>query len=234
MEQGDELVRALEGRGARALAAPTIELLPADDEELARAVVGLSEGRFEWLMVTSQAGVRALVDAGMEAVEAKVAAVGAGTAGALRGQGIEPDLVPGTYTTEALGRAMPPGSGEVLVARADIASNDLEDVLAAKGWIPVRLDAYLTVTASELPAEVRRTLAGGGVDAVTFTSASTVRGFVELAGVVRGPKLVCIGPVTAAEAWSAGLAVDSVADPHTIEGLVAALERVLGPTGPSG
>ena len=67
------------------------------------------------------------------------------------------------------------------------------------------------------------------VDAITFTSASTVRGFVGAMGVVRGnPKVVSIGPVTAKEAREHGLRVSAVARPHTIEGLVAALERVLG------
>jgi uroporphyrinogen-III synthase len=227
-EQAGELVAALSERGATAIVAPTVELSPADDEELARAVIGLAEGRFEWLVVTSRAGVDALVEAGLEQVEAKVAAVGEATARALRGHGIEPALVPSTYTTEALARAMPRGSGEVLLARADIAPDGLEEALEAKGWTPVRVDAYRTKLAGELPEEARRALAEGRVDAVTFTSASTVRGFVAIAGAVRGPRVVCIGPVTAAEAERVGLAVDAVAEPHTIEGLVTALERVLG------
>jgi uroporphyrinogen-III synthase len=65
---------------------------------------------------------------------------------------------------------------------------------------------------------------------VTFTSASTVRGFVRLLGAVRGaPRVVCIGPVTAREAREHGFVVHAVADPHTIEGLVAAVERELRP-----
>jgi uroporphyrinogen-III synthase len=66
------------------------------------------------------------------------------------------------------------------------------------------------------------------VDAVAFTSASTVRGFVNALGASRGaPKVVCIGPVTAAAARVVGLRPAAVARPHTIEGLVAALERAL-------
>ncbi len=225
--EAGELARLLEARGARVLAAPAIELLPADDEELARAVVGLAEGRFAWLVVTSAAGVRALVDAGLDQVEAKIAAVGEGTASALRLHGLDPALVPSSYTTEALGRAFPAGRGEVLLARADIAPDGLEEALEAKGWTTVRLDAYRTELSGDLPVDVRRALDGGRVDAITFTSASTVRGFVAAAGPIRGPEVVCIGPVTAEEARAAGLAVDAVANPHTIEGLVAALERVL-------
>ena len=100
-----------------------------------------------------------------------------------------------------------------------------------------RIDAYRTRFPGTLPVAARRALAGGTVDAVTFTSASTVRGYLKAAGPIlrhpamaapgHRPKVVCIGPVTAAEARSAGLRVHGVADPHTIKGLVAAVERVL-------
>ena len=85
-----------------------------------------------------------------------------------------------------------------------------------------------------MPAEATRALREQRVDAVTFTSASTVEGFVLAAGPVlravgRKPKAVCIGPVTAAAARKAGLSVAAVARPHTIEGLMAALERALRP-----
>jgi len=225
-----ELARELEGRGARVLVAPTIEIHPAeDDEPLTRAIIGLAEGRFEWLVVTSQAGVRALADAGLEGVEGKIAAVGEGTAERLRALGLEPALVPSTFTTEALARAMPAGRGEVLLARADIASDGLEGALAAKGWTPIRVEAYRTELAAALPPEARQALDAGRVDAITFTSASTVRGFVRLAGVPKGPKIVCIGPVTAEEARLSGMTVDAEARPHTIDGLVAAVERLFGP-----
>jgi len=227
--RGGELGRLLRERGATAVAAPTIDLHPAEDhEELARSVVGLAEGRFSWLVVTSRAGVEALARAGLGPVEANVAAVGEGTARALRERGVEPALVPSIYTTEALADAMPEGTGEVLLARADIAPDGLEDALAAKGWTPVRVDAYRTALARELPQEARQLLDEGGVDAVTFTSASTVEGFAALARPARWPRVVCIGPVTAERARREGIPVDAVAEPHTIEGLVAALERVLG------
>ena len=118
----------------------------------------------------------------------------------------------------------------MLCARADIAPAGLEDALAAKGWSPVRVDAYRTRMARSLPVDAREALRDGQVDAITFTSASTVRGFVGAMRVVRGnPKVVSIGPVTAREARAHGLRVSAVARPHTIEGLVAAVERVFLP-----
>lgn len=118
----------------------------------------------------------------------------------------------------------------MLCARADIAPAGLEEALAAKGWSPERVDAYRTKMARSLPADARDALRDGRVDAITFTSASTVEGFVGAVGVVRGdPKVVCIGPVTAREALERGMRVTAVARPHTIEGLVDAVERALAP-----
>jgi uroporphyrinogen III methyltransferase/synthase len=80
---------------------------------------------------------------------------------------------------------------------------------------------------STLPEQARDALASGEVDAVTFTSASTVRGFVGALGAVKGsPKVVTIGPVTSKEARAHGFRVHAVAKVHTTEGLVAALERL--------
>jgi uroporphyrinogen-III synthase len=122
----------------------------------------------------------------------------------------------------------------VLCARADIAPEGLEEALTAKGWTPTRVDAYRTRMPRSLPREAREALRDGRVDAVTFTSASTVRGFVGALGPVRGtPKVVCIGPVTAREARARGLSVAAVAKPHTMEGVVDALERVFTARGRS-
>jgi uroporphyrinogen-III synthase len=162
-------------------------------------------------------------------VRAKIAVIGEGTAAAFRRwAGRDPDLQPTTFTTAALAGAFPRGSGRVLCARADIAPEGLEDAIARKGWEPVRVDAYRTILATSLPREAREALRRGEVDAVTFTSASTVHGFVNALGASRGtPRVVCIGPVTAAALREAGLRPAAVAKPHTIEGLIAALERAL-------
>ncbi|HXF72600.1 MAG TPA: uroporphyrinogen-III synthase, partial [Actinomycetota bacterium] len=233
-EQAEELVRLLEARGAEAIVAPAIEVAPARSRRLDRALDDLLAGGFAWLVVTSRNGVEALEarlrerGASLAAVPARVAAVGEGTAEALRERGVRPELVPRTFTTEALARAFPRGAGRVLLARADVAPPGLEERVAAKGWTPVRVDAYRTRFPRALPAEARAAFREGRVDAVTFTSASTVRGFVRLLGAARGdPRVVCIGPVTARAAREAGFAVHAVARPHTLEGLVAAVERAL-------
>ena len=230
--QADGLVTLLKRKGAVAVVAPAIKIVPVRSAALTRALKELSEGEFEWVTLTSQATVQMLAKR-LESrqVRAKVAAIGDGTAGAFKGWARRSaDLQPAEFTTAALARAFPRGTGRVLCARADIAPRGLEDALAAKGWSPTRVDAYRTSFPRELPAQARRELEQGNVDAVTFASASAVRGFVGALDAVRGdPKVVCIGSITAAEARAHGLRVAAVAKPHTMEGIVEALERVFTP-----
>jgi uroporphyrinogen-III synthase len=235
-EQAGELAAELERRGATAILAPAIRLVPTPRGTLDRAIDELVAGGFAWVLFTSRAGVHAVVEAlggqGLKAgaIRAELAAVGEGTAGALREAGVVPSVIPETYTTFALSRAMPRGSGRVLLPRADIATGELEAAIAAKGWTPVRVEAYRTSLSRRMPAEAARVLRAGRVDAITFTSASTVDGFVRMiasSSDLTVPKVVCIGPVTARRAQDHGLEVAGVARPHTIEGLIAALERVL-------
>ena len=234
--EADDLARLLERRGARAIVAPAIELTPLRSAALTKALDGLANGDFAWVTLTSPRTVDILAERLEPAeVRAKVAAVGEGTAEAYRRwTRRRADLVPKAFTTASLGRAFPRGSGRVLTPRADVAPEGLEDALERKGWRPTRVDAYRTKMPRTLPAEARTALRSGKVDAVTFTSASTVRGFVGAMGAVKGaPKVVAIGPVTAREARAHGLHVHAVASPHTIEGLVAAVERALRPRRPA-
>lgn len=231
-DQSSALVKLLDRLGARSIVAPAIEIAPVRSAALTRALRELAAGEYRWITLTSRATVDVLRDrlGGPRDVRAKVAAIGDGTAEAYRRWSRRrPDLVPRTFTTAALARAFPRGSGRVLCVRADIAPEGLEDSLAAKGWTPTRVDAYRTRMPRSLPPEAREALRRGEVDAVTFTSASTVRGFVGALGAVRGtPKVVCIGPVTAREARAHGLTVHAVAKPHTAEGVAGAVQRALG------
>jgi uroporphyrinogen-III synthase len=234
-EQARPLVRELERRGARVLVAPTIRIVPARSAALTTAMKELAAGAFDWITLTSRATVDVLRErlASPRDVRARVAVIGEGTAEAFgRWTRRDPDLQPSTFTTSALARAFPRGPGRVLCARADIAPAGLEAALGAKGWETERVDAYRTVFATSLPREARDAFRRGDVDAVTFTSASTVWGFTNSLGAAKGtPKVICIGPVTAAAARNAGLRPAAVARPHTIEGLVAALERALATSG---
>ena len=230
-ERTTPLVELLRERGARPIVAPTVEIRPVRSAALTRALRELTDGAFAWIVLTSPATVT-MLDTRLGSprdVHARVAAIGDGTAEAFRRWARrDVELRASRFTTSGLARAFPRGQGRVLCARADIAPEGLEDALAEKGWSPTRVDAYRTVFPRTLPQEARRALAAGDVHVVTFTSASTVRGFVRTVGTVVGtPKVACIGPVTSREARAHGLRVHAVADPHTTEGLVAAVERAV-------
>jgi uroporphyrinogen-III synthase len=231
-EQADPLVRRLVELGAEVIAAPTVTIeLPEPGGPLDRAIEEAAGGAFQWIAFTSASGVRAWMDRagalGSQPPRARLAAVGDATAAALGDAGLVPDLVPEAFTTAALGAAFPPGTGRVLLPRADIATEDLEDALRARGWDPVRVEAYRVRPTDRLPEEAGAALRDGRVDAVTFTSPSTVHGFLRLAPVSNDAAVVCIGPVTADAAEAAGFVVDEVAEPHTTDGLVDAVRRAL-------
>jgi uroporphyrinogen III methyltransferase/synthase len=121
----------------------------------------------------------------------------------------------------------------VLLARAEVARDVLPERLAAAGYEVDVLAVYRTRPAAPSPAELAR-VREGEVDAVTFTSSSTVTNFCDLAGTLPdpGPLVVSIGPVTSATARERGLSVAREAEPHTIDGLVVALVAALGAAPP--
>ncbi len=225
------LVRELERRGATAIVAPDHRGRPGPFGRADQRVAG-PRGRGVRLDHADQPDHRRRprVAAGTGDVRARVAAVGEGTAAAFRRwAGREPDLVPKTFTTAALAHAFPRGRGPGAVRPSGRRARRLRGSPCRQGMdARVRVDAYRTKMPEWLPIGAREALARGTVDAITFTSASSVRGFANAATDVRGdPKVVCIGPVTAREARAHGSGVAAVAEPHTIEGLIAALERAL-------
>jgi uroporphyrinogen III methyltransferase/synthase len=233
--QASELRRRLEALGARVIELPAIaiEPLPVTLPDLAE--VG-------WLVFTSPNGVAAFFGAldarGLDAralQRAKVAAIGPGTAGALAARGIRADLVPDRFVAEALVDAFPAPvcSGErVVIARAEEARDVLPDGLCSRGYAVEVLPVYRTVMGRPDEAALAA-LRDGHVDAVTFTSSSTVRNFCALAGALGEPRpaVVSIGPVTSATAREHGLTVDVEADRHDLDGLVAAVLARLGHRG---
>ena len=234
LEQAEAFASRLRELGANAIAAPTIELRgPEPGGPLDDAVREAAAGRYAWVVFTSAAGVRTwwkrLADLEADPPKARVAVVGDSTAAALRDHGIEPDLVPDRFTTEELGVAFPTGKGRVLLARADLATDALEEELRSKGWDPIRVDAYTVLPATMLPDAARRAIERHKVDAVVFTSPSTVEGYLSLAIAATRPPAICIGPVTAAAAGRVGFEVAAVADPHTEDGLLDAVIDVFPP-----
>lgn len=233
--QAPELSDRIRARGGEPVQAPTILIEPGDDDALRAAVRDLAEGGFAALCLTSPNGVAALAGAlRAEGLDARalaparlLAVVGPGTAAALwEHLRVRPDLVPERATTRALAEALPPGEGRVLLPRADIASRILTEVLHERGYEPEDVVAYRTVPPEALPPAVLADLEAGRVDLLAFGSSSTVRNFVGLTRPEqRRGRVVSIGPVTSATCRELGLEVAAEAEPHDLDGLVAALER---------
>jgi uroporphyrinogen III methyltransferase/synthase len=229
-EQASELVERLHRLGAETIELPAITIDDPDDggAGLRWAAEALSGGQYEWAVFTSANAVGRFCSLLRDARQfgtTKVAAIGPGTADALRHFGIEPDLIPERFVAESLVEAFPAGEGEVLLPRAAVARDVLVDGLGAKGWGVTTVQAYRTRPAEPSPSARAE---AGKADAITFTSSSTVTNFLEVAGLDAVPPIVvCIGPITAATAREAGLTVDVVAEEHTIDGLVQALVGAL-------
>ncbi len=231
-EQASALRATLESLGAEVIEMPTIVIEPVEIE-----MPDLSA--YRWVVFTSANGVRqffdvGLAEAGLDARAlggVRVAAIGTGTADALAGRGLRADLVPERFVAESLLEAFPPPAspGEhLLIARAEAARDVLPGGLREKGYAVDVLPVYRTVRA-EPDGDVVDRVREGRVDALTFTSSSTVAGFCDTVGSLPDPQplAVSIGPVTSETARSRGLRVDAEADPHTIDGLVAALLAAL-------
>ena len=238
-EQAGSMSEQLWSHGAVAHEVPTISVEPPrSPAQMERAIKGLVDGRYQWVVFTSANAVRAVLekfrDFGLDARAfsgVKLACVGEATAEKVRDFGITPDLLPsGDQSSEGLLQDFPPHDDildpvdRVLLPRADIATETLSAGLREQGWEVDDVTAYRTVRAAPPPAETREMIKTGGFDAVCFTSSSTVRNLVGIAGKPHARTLVsCIGPNTAETAKEFGLRVDVRPEVAQVPALVDAL-----------
>jgi uroporphyrinogen III methyltransferase / synthase len=234
-EEGPGLATRLRALGAEVLELPTIRIGPPADggAALSRAAEKLAGGSYEWVGFTSANAVGPLLERVRDARAfgtARIAAIGPGTAAALAAHSLVADLVPERAVAEGLLEAWPaPGAARrgVLLPRAAVARDVLPDGLAAAGWEVDAVEAYRTEPERPEPAALAEVRAAA---AICFTSASTIENYLAVADADTLPPVVaCIGPVAASRAEKAGIKVAAVADPHTLDGLVAALCTVLSP-----
>jgi uroporphyrinogen III methyltransferase/synthase len=239
--QAAALADALEARGAEVILFPTIAIVPPEDPApLARAVAAAAG--YDWMFFTSANGVRAFFSAfaaaGRDLRElhrVRLGAIGPETAAELERRLLRPTVVPEEFRAEGLVRAL---AGEaldgarVLLPRAAGARAVLPDALRARGAAVDEVIVYRAVEPAGADAEgLAAALAAGDIDAITFTSSSTVRHFVSMLGPARvarilraaRPVVACIGPVTAETAAELGMPVTLVPASYTVPALVDAL-----------
>jgi uroporphyrinogen III methyltransferase/synthase len=238
-DQAGEMSERLTSYGALPIEVPTIAVEPPrSPAQMERAVKGLVDGRFQWVVFTSTNAVRAVWEKfgefGLDARAfsgVKIACVGESTADRVRAFGISPELVPGgEQSSLGLLDDFPPYDSvfdpvnRVLLPRADIATETLAEGLRERGWEIEDVTAYRTVRAAPPPAATREMIKTGGFDAVCFTSSSTVRNLVGIAGKPHARTIIaCIGPKTAETAAEFGLRVDVQPDTAAVGPLVDAL-----------
>jgi len=200
-EQFEPLASRLEALGHEVVRCPLIELEPVGPGEI--DVAG-----YDWVVVTSAFGAHELLRRARGELP-RVAAIGPGTAGALREGGVEPAFVPRVSTQEGLAAELPDPEGRILFAGAERARRHLVEALGAQ-FVPLYRTHGLR---PEAPPEG---------DLVVLASASAAEAFGAL-----GLELpaVSIGPETTRAARAAGVRVVEEAETHDLDGLVAAVAR---------
>jgi len=238
-EQAASLSERLRGYGAVPEEVPTISVEPPrNPQQMDKAVRGLVEGSYEWIAFTSVNAVKAVREKfeeyGLDARAfsgLKIAAVGDKTAQAIADWGLRADLLPSGEQSAAGLLEVWPEYDEVLdpinrvfLPRADIATENLVAGLIDLGWECDDVTAYRTVRAAPPPPETRDAIKTGKFDAVVFTSSSTVRNLVGIAGKPHPSTVIAaIGPATAKTAEEHGLRVDVLAPKPDVELLVDGL-----------
>ena len=242
-EQASVFAQRLEAAGAEVLEFPAIQIVPPESwEPLDAAIRRLRE--YRWAIFTSANGVRFFWDRlNLQGKDTRdffgitVCAIGPATAAALLDRGIRADLVPGEFKAEALVEAVGTErirGARILLARAAEAREVIPEVLSRRGATVDVVPAYRTLKSASNVDELRTLLHEGKVHAVTFTSSSTVKYFLDLAGdkaaeLLRGVVVASIGPITAETASQYGIVSHVVPEKYTIPALTDALIRYFQP-----
>jgi uroporphyrinogen III methyltransferase/synthase len=231
------LVDLLRARGAEPIEFPLIRsTAPTDGGHAVNEAVRRAAD-YAWICFASANAVKAFDEALRRAggdarrlAGVRIAAVGPATRDALAEIRLLPDFVSDQFTGAALAESLPGPLVDmrVLIPRAEDGDEALIETLTARGAAVDAVPAYRTVIDGDGAETVRERLAEGSIDAVSFTSSSTVKNFVAALGISELPlevAVACIGPTTARAAQEQlGRPPDVIAEEHTIDGLLAALE----------
>lgn len=235
--QSVEFQHLLADKGAVPLLYPCIDIAPPQNSSLFDdALRDAANGVFDWLVFTStntvQAVARRLTTLGVYLPALRTAAVGPATAAAIhRLLEMEVSVIPDTYSAEGLANILQltPGT-HILLSQSALADDLLAQSFISAGAKVVSIEAYQTIIGSG-GVDLPKLLKSHSIDAITFTSPSTVRNLLKrfemedgTASLLKDICIACIGMKTADTARDNGFFVSVMPDEHTIPGLVTALE----------
>lgn len=241
VEQCTETAVRISRAGGRPVIFPLISIQPIAADQIQRVHEVLQRlHEFSWLLWTSVNGVHAffreLFACGLDArgvAGAKLACIGPATAAALREYSLQADLIPQTYRGEALAQELARlgGAGPVAWFRADRGREVIPEILQNAGMQVESVVVYRNCDA-EIPEGFSAVeLERQEIDWICLTSPSIARRFAEALVETGGDpeslrsRVACISPVTAAAAIECGLPVHLAAEVHTLDGLLAAIQR---------
>ena len=238
LEQAPEFARLLEETGAEIISFPTIQILPPKNWEAAdQAIRDITQ--YDWLLFTSVNGVRAFFNRlkilGGDIRELKgirIGAIGPKTSGRLTDFGLKVDAFPDEYRAEALADVIGQVKDcRVLLARAAEARDVLPRTLQDRGAAVTIAPVYRTIKTRRIAGDVKKRLLAQEIDVVTFTSSSTVDGFMqhfssrEKRRIFEKTKAAAIGPITASTLKGYGVRPSIRASSYTVEALSRAIVK---------
>jgi uroporphyrinogen III methyltransferase/synthase len=235
-EQAPEFTAKLTELGAEVLVQPAIEIGPPKSyEEVDRIIHTLAD--FDWIVFSSRNGVHYFLDRlaalGLDArqlANIKIAAIGPGTAAALKQQHLNCDLIPAEYRAESLAESLhgEVAGSSVLLVRASRGRDTLCDMLRNDGAEVTQVVAYVSRDVAQVEPVVAAALAAGEVDWITVTSSAIGRSLVTLLGSALGQaKVASISPITSGALSTLDVIVAVEAQDHSLDGLIAAITASL-------
>ena len=228
----------LRQKGAEVLELPSIRTEPMEDQSLLHRALDQIHS-YQWIVFTSPTGVEVFFEEMFRCEKdirslgkIKVAVIGEGTRNKLKERGIMADLMPETYDGDSLGETLAKevtAGTAVLIPRAEKGNENLVRLLRQAGASVDDIATYRTVYESSGLIDEKREFAEGNIDCVVFTSASTVKGFVEgTKGMdYTGIRAACIGKQTKAAADAYGMHT-YMAEKATIDSLIRLVEEMKG------
>ena len=235
-EQAQEFTAKLTELGADVLVQPAIEISPPEFYEAVDQIIHRLAD-FDWIVFSSRNGVQYFLDRlatleldARQFAGVKIAAVGPGTAAALKQRHLKCDLIPAEYRAESLAESLRDEASDssVLLVRASRGRDTLGEMLKSDGAEVTQVVAYVSRDVTEIDSAVAAALAAGEIDWITVTSSAIGRSLVALLGsAISQTKVASISSITSGALSALDVTVDAEAQEHSLDGLISAITEGL-------